>query len=408
MNRSEDQLHDDLARGAEVFDARGGRERTIDEVLGTARTIRRRRRAGAGLVAAAVLAAVAVPVGLAMGGQQTTAPPPATTTTPTPRPVQRIGLGDLPVGRTPATGWVDAGTWHAPDGTVVKAPARIGEVRAAARTTGGVVVASNTEGHSEAWLLHDDGRVDDLGAMGSLSLARSPQGHVVAFAGPDGRPIVVQDGQAPTVLPAVGGLAQQAVAVSGEQCGPHGDCVVYLTALDAAGPGAQNPGQSTWASGWLTPTAPTAERLRTRIQTVADVDSDGRRAGIVSRFQSGTCSEVEDTTGRKLWDTCTARFDAFSPDDAHLLGMSPYGDGLGSTDLTVFEPSTGAVQLHLRTLAGVVITQLAWEDDSHVLAAVIEAGRAAVIRIGLDGRAEYAVPPVTQHDDVNPLLLPAS
>lgn len=392
------RLTDELDRGAHRFDELGGRDLDLSEVLGRARGIRHRRRAGVALAAAAVLAAVAVPVGLSAGGTTTAPPLPASSVTP--RPIQRIALDDLPVGAAPTTGWVDGHTWHAADGKVLAVNPHAGDVRGIAPVGDGAVVSmAHTDGALWAWFLHDDGTFEELASPIEGGLVRSPDGRVVAFVGSHHRATVVLGARRHTALRPTGHTGSlSAAAVTGEDCSATGPgCVVWLNDL----------GRSPWtlpvASGAAADLA-----MVPRIETLADVASDGHKAGIVSRTDAGTCSEVQDGGGHRLWRTCDARFLTFSPDGTRLLGTAAYGDGLGDTRLSVFDAATGRAQLDLPTARGAVITQMVWEDDTHVLAAVSEGGRAAIVRLGLDGRAEYAVAPVPQHDDVNPFVLPAS
>jgi hypothetical protein len=278
--------------------------------------------------------------------------------------------------------------------------AQVGEVRSIAPIGQGAVVSmARTDGTLWAWFLHDDGRFEELGSPVEGGLARSPQGHVVVFATASGSSVgVVEDGGHTVTSVDVRGRSNgsfQAAAVIGEHCVAQRDCTIWLNDLGRT-------------PAVLTARAGLAGTFVPRIQTLADVSSRGLRAGIVSRSDTGTCSEVQDGDGQQLWETCRVRLLSFSPDASRLLATSAYGDGLGDTELSVFDARTGHPQLDLRTTRGAVITQMVWEDDSHVLASVMQAGKAAVVRIGLDGRAEYAVPPVPQHGDANPFVLPVS
>ncbi|MGN6781414.1 MAG: hypothetical protein ACTHJH_07930, partial [Marmoricola sp.] len=194
MNHSEEELQRDLARGAGVFEARGGRERTMAEVLGTARTIRRRRQAGAALVAAAVVAAVAVPVTVG-SAHRSAAPPPASSVTP--RPIERIALGGLPIGPAPAAGWVRGTTWHDGSGhrqPVVRNLPADDHVTGAALSGDALVATLSTADGSRAVLLRSGRDATALGpTSGGLAASSSPGR--VAFVTPDGKRVtVVSDG----------------------------------------------------------------------------------------------------------------------------------------------------------------------------------------------------------------------
>lgn len=49
--------------------------------------------------------------------------------------------------------------------------------------------------------------------------------------------------------------------------------------------------------------------------------------------------------------------------------------------------------------------QAVWEDDTHVLVTTYSSGDWAVVRIGIDGSQEYALPPVAGGDMDSPFLL---
>ncbi|MGN6782871.1 MAG: hypothetical protein ACTHJH_15360, partial [Marmoricola sp.] len=259
----------------------------------------------------------------------------------------------------------------------------------------------STADGSRAVLLRPGRDATPLGPT-SGGLAGSSSPGRVAFVTPGGDRITVvsDDGRSIRTLtgPRVGEGALQPAAVTGGACTttPPG-CVVWLNDL---GP---TPGVVPVASSAAVDLA-----MVPRIQTLADVAADGRKAGIVSRTEGGTCSEVQQGNGRRLWKTCAARFVSFSPDGARLLGTTAYGDGMGDTQLTVFDASTGGSVMDLHTARDAAITQMAWEDDAHVLAVVVQGQRAGIVRIGVDGRAEYAVPPVPAPDGSSPFVLPAS
>ena len=78
-----------------------------------------------------------------------------------------------------------------------------------------------------------------------------------------------------------------------------------------------------------------------------------------------------------------------------MLGVGSVGDGFGDGQVTILDAADGRVVADLRSDEQHQTTalQLAWEDDSHALAVTYADGKWAVVRIGLDGTMEYAVPP---------------
>jgi hypothetical protein len=221
---------------------------------------------------------------------------------------------------------------------------------------------------------------------------------VVAFARPDGTPVVVQDGgRGWRELPRTGGAAgSEVAAVVGEDCrgqAADGGCTVFL---DQRG---EHP--RAWVS-----TTHGAAGASAHLTSVAD--ADGLVAGIAeTRPDLSACSAVRTAEDRLVWRTCADRFVAFSPDGGRLLATGPVGDGLGDTGLAVLDARSGDPLVRFRTTRGAVITRMVWEDDAHVLAVVFDRGLWAVVRAGLDGRVEIAVPPVPGQDLDSPFVLPA-
>jgi hypothetical protein len=391
MTRLSEELEKDAAR----FERLGGHDLGLEQVLGRARGIRRRRR-GTALIAAAAVVAVAVPTALGLHTTDRTTPDPAHRL-PT---IDRIGLSTLPLGSGPRTGWLDGTTWHdgrhshdlgSLPGHVVDIADAGGSLLAAVSGGGGALTAHRVP-------LSDDTRVV-TGSLGPMTggFATSPEGHVVAFAGSDGRVITVQDGDTATLpgLPPPGRHATyQAVAVTGESCSTGHQCAVWVN----------DNGADPRVLTAVTPAMDLAPL--TGLLQLDDVSASGLVAGTTRITDVGSCSRVQDPTNKPLWHTCDARFLSFAPDGRHLLGTAAYGDGLGDSELKTFDASTGRPGLDLQTTTGATITQMRWEDDDHVLAVVHEGNRWGVLRIGLDRTVEYAVAPVAGNDLESPFRLP--
>jgi hypothetical protein len=391
------RLHDDLERDARRFDALGGRDLGLDEVLGKAHGIRRRRRATALVAVAAVAAAIAVPSVLLTRSHERTTPDPAHRL-PT---IDRIGLSALPVGDKPKTGWLDGKTWHSDGHAYALGSALPGEARNVAQIGHDLLVSVFDDRlNLHAYRLplgdHDSEAPGQLGAM-TGGFATSPKGHVVAFAGIDGRVVTVQDGDTTTLsgLPSPGAQSSyDAVAVSGENCSSGHQCAVWVN----------DSGRKPRVLTAVTPGMDLGPMPR--ILLLRDVSGEGMVAGLTKVTDGASCSEVQEDA-KALWTTCDAQFDSFSPDGKHLLGTMPYFDGLGTSELKTFDAKTGTPGLDLQTAEGATITQMRWEDDDHVLAVVYEGNRWGVLRIGLDRTVEYAIAPVAGNDvDGNPFLLP--
>lgn len=388
-----------LARHADQFARRGGSELQIDQVLARAGEIRRGRRMRATLVMAAVVAAIVVPVGiLSVGSDPGEVPSPAA-----PPDTSALVLDGLDTGATPKIGYAVDHEWRGPDGTV-DLSGLADEVVEVAPLDGGLLVATqNTDsGELTANVVDEDGVIIGEARSMDWGFSVSEGGNVGAFVQPDGTPVVVQDGGRESYelpqIPRGSGFAP--VAVTGEDCAPRAEntaCAVWVISRG------EQP--ETWVSG----TAGDAVTARPAFRTVTDVLDGELVAGITDVSDSGSCSTVElfDQESPQ-WTTCEHRFLAFSPDGRRLLASAAYADGLGDSQVAILDAGSGDVELDLSTGQGGTITQMVWEDDSHLLAKVYEEGRWAILRIGLDGSREFAVPPVTGFEDVDsPFVLPA-
>lgn len=152
---------------------------------------------------------------------------------------------------------------------------------------------------------------------------------------------------------------------------------------------------------WLVSSHGTVESPSSRVMSVDAAAADGRLTAMTSVDESlpGSCSEVQDARQQKLWGTCDNRFIAFSPDGSMLLAGGVYTDGLGDTQLDVVDATSGDPVVRYQVADGGAITAMRWEDDSHVLAVVFDQGVWGVVRAGLDGQLEVAVPPVKAKGD---------
>lgn len=392
-----DRLTRTLSREADEFHRRGGSELEIGQVLARAGEIRRGRRMRATMLMAACVLAVAVPIGVvSLGGGTSHEPPPA----PAPK-VDRspITLEGLKTGDAPKIVYVESGTVHQGGTSVSSTDERY---VAAAEYDGGVMIAV----------------MDDLGTLTAHALAAGPKGSwpmsgdftvssngsLLAFVQPDGTPVVVSstegaDDATVHQLPRIPrGEGFDAVAVTGDDCSPGAGaagCTVWVNSH----------GQDREA--WVSTSGGAAKPASASFVTVSDVATDGRVSGFISYADDGSCSAVEDGDGAELWSTCDHHFRSFSPDGTHLSAFPAYADGPGSSQMAVLDARTGAPVLDLQTVRDAFIPQVAWEDDTHLLVVVGEGQRAAILRIGLDGSREYAVPPVSTEPYEVPFTLPS-
>jgi hypothetical protein len=396
-----DQIGRALAREAEQFHHRGGTELEIGQVLARAGEIRRGRRMRATMLMAACVLAIAAPVGIISLDHD----PARREPTPARQVVDRspLTLTGLRSGDQPGTGFVAGGRFTSPDGSVSLAAAGR-QVVAAAPVEGGVLVATRDEGGDlTARFVDDQGGTTQVTWPMSGSFAVSPGGNVAAFAEPDGTVMAVQDGGSRYFslgkVPA--GTGFDAIAVTGENCSgrSEGDtCAVYVATKG------EKP--ATWAAR---PHATPSQLTRPGALFVSAVGPDGLVAWMTSVTDTGSCSAVHGQGEESLWSTCDHRLLSFSPDGRHVLASAAYADGMGDTQLAILDARTGKPTLELKVADGGAITQMVWEDDSHVLATVFEGGRWGVVRVGLDGRRELAVAAEPDSGDlVSPFVLPSA
>jgi hypothetical protein len=354
---------------------------------------------------------------IAAGGfdRGTDGPPPATvsptsdptespsersTATPEPAATAPFDIADLPTGAAPAIEWSDGRDVHRPDGTVVEDVLPTNVDGFAPMGSGWVVTTHADDGAYAQWVPESGVSTAQVYELDG-GLATSPKGEVVAWAEPDGGVRVVQsDGDETYDLPAIDTPgAYSAVAVTTEDCqeGRSSDagCTVFVNTL---GEQAQ-----AWAS-----TSQFAERFDEDVRTMT-AWTDGAYAGITEvREDTSTCSAVRDpSTLSTVWETCDNRLVDFSPDGAHLLGIGSIGDGFGDGHVSLLDAADGTVLVDLKSDMDhqTWALQFAWEDESHVLMVTYADGAWGIVRLGLDGSMEYAVPPREGSDLERPFFL---
>jgi hypothetical protein len=399
-NPTDSDLNIRLAHEADAFFSRGGTVLDIGQVLDRAGEIKRGRRMRATMLMAACVLAVAVPTALVVTRSDHNTPVmPSHHTKVDSSPLTLKGLERGP---EPHDGYALDGKFHVGNG-VIGLHAGRDTVTDVARFAGGVLVATrNDNGEHTAHVVDAQGATTSADWPLEGALAVSADGKAAAFVGPDGKPMVNLEGGAKTVvlsrIPRGSGFS--AVAFTGD-CSHfplNSSCSVWVTSTG------QTP--ETWQTWFDHP----AQRTGREFDGVTDVVDGALVAGISERHEDlTTCSAVErfgQTT--PAWSTCDHQLSAFSPDGSRVLAQ-PDGDGLGPIGLAVYGADDGQLLLDLDVADQGYIQQMVWEDNRHVLANVYQDGQWAVVRIGLDGSREYAVPPLPATDDAeSPFVLPSS
>jgi hypothetical protein len=391
------ELNDRLTHEAGQFYARGGTDLDIGQVLDRAGEIRRGRRMRATILMAACVLAIAVPTALVAtrGHEKPTqlAHPSRVDTSP-------LTLHGLEQGAAPSKGYLVGHDWHSPQGAGIDLSGLADPISEIARFKGGFLVATQDGGGLTANVLTDDGTITGEARPMEGGFAVSDTGDAAGFVTPDGTAFLVTADGTHRFMQVRRGTGFDAIAVSGVCTGTPADqdpCAVWV----------QSSGRK--PESWFV-TSNASSTARSEYLKLADVRAGERAAGLTeARDDLTTCSAVEapglDAPG---WRTCGFEMVAFSPDGRHLLAK-PDGDGLGPTGLAVYDADKGEQLLALTVADQGYVRQMVWEGNSHVLATVYQKGQWAIVRIGLDGSREYAVPPVAATDDVTPpFLLPSS
>jgi hypothetical protein len=123
----------------------------------------------------------------------------------------------------------------------------------------------------------------------------------------------------------------------------------------------------------------------------------------------GSCWAVVDTSGKADWSTCDYTLGQFSLDGKYVAAYPAYFDGLGPSSVSILDARTGKpVADFQRPLdSDLFINNVAWEDDTHLLATVHENGDWQIIRLGTDGSIEAASPAVPGGEENCPFFFSA-
>ncbi|MEI2712276.1 MAG: hypothetical protein V9G04_03020 [Nocardioides sp.] len=400
-------LRDTLAERAESTEYA---PTSIDHVRQRARFSRRRQNLMIGTAAAATVTILAGSFAL-LGHDEPRSVPPSldptssvtrtvvthepepTQSTPPPQPSEAIERTEadglrvtgLSVGQAPRIAWAEGADVHLADGSTLTGvlPA---DTREFAPMGSGVMAAYD----SRVSFINADGTPGPRTYPLDGGLATSPEGKVVAWAGPDRRVTVVQaeGDERYTLNPIPGEGPLDAVSVSSEDCveGRTTDagCAVIVNIL-----GAEPATYSTSSHGIV-------DRLNGSFKTTTATRWP-LAAGITQVTDQGTCSQLvtENDWREPDWGTCAFRLVEFSPDGRHIFAVGSYADGLGDGDAAIVTSDTAELMAHRQSEADdqATIMDYAWEDDEHVLLTIFSKGQWSIVRMGLDGQMEYAVAP---------------
>lgn len=364
---TEENFAHELERRAEhVYgDMRGGPV-SFEDVRGKARQIRRRHRAGAAVAAAAVAALVVlVPATLGVGGQGRITPDPAkpaATLIPQADGSYRLTL-DAPSDDAPDVPYIDFqdGTLAMPDGRVVlsgdwtqvlpyddgwvavsgqkgaELDGDLEPVRTFEAGLGGMTITD--DGGRLAWVEREGDQWIAVNASSSGGGARTPMA---------------------TEIAPVGFLPDDSLVVEGTEGGE-----AWIVAID---------GTVTDFGGF---------------QWVNDSSPATGLVAVQTDFRGGdtACSAVVDSTNRQpYWEKCGWSLGQFSPDGRYIVAFGAR-EGPLPTRMAVLDAATGDPVVEF---SGAEAGDTVWEDDETLLAAVVEHGHQAILRLGINGSVSRA------------------
>ncbi|MEO6510369.1 MAG: hypothetical protein ABIO16_05200 [Nocardioides sp.] len=388
MNDLDDELSRTLRGRADTFPHT---PLAFDDVRGKAVSIRRRRRIASGLGVAAAIAVIVPTAMIATKGTNSDGPLPVTqpTTvsdtadpTPTSTPVMgkphALDVRDLPTGAPPQIAYVDDA--------------------AATNTRAYVVVGTDTVkqiGETVA-ITRDDGTT--LGPFPASTLARNADATAAAWVDLDGQVMLWRPGaQKPVALGSSGLQGALIQALTGD-CSDGGQCSAWVS----GGKGSEAVSTSVRVDqdGTVRPADPSDTVL-----LVKDVSPSGQLIGVSERNDYNSCSSL--VSSATQWKTCKHTLDAFSPSGAYVAASDPFHSGNLNGNIAIYDAASGKATTYRIANAGdsAYYSYFAWEDDSHLLFAANQDGKWSIVRMGVDGSMEFAVPPAELGDELsNPFM----
>lgn len=383
MSTENERLARELrARAGQV----GGHPLTLDDIKGSATSIRRRQRLVTGGVAAAVLA-VAVPFGFAVTDRGTSdGTPPPIAGTPTGPVFTTVTFDELVEGAVSDVPYLVDGQVHTA-GVVTE----VGDASDVTRYRDGFVVAVNDDdtGLKTLSFRDADGVEYDTvvarttpvaGADGTVLTFVDAEGTLVVTPGSDGGPVPLRtDG-------ADGAIEPVAVLGSGACVDPEVEAGSACAVFFSDGLGTEGAG-------------PRVVDTHGTLDTAGDylslngVSPDGDvTVGMTSydEMEPSSCSAARGADGATLWETCAYTPTDFSPDGSLVLGLPSYLDGIGNGVNSILDADTGELVAEFDLGSEGFIVDAVWESTETLVAAAFsyDAQAWALLRLSTDGSYE--------------------
>ncbi len=264
----------------------------------------------------------------------------------------------------------------------------------------GVFGVATTEVGPQLQRINAHGRIVRRQFLTHGGLAISPDHSIVSWLDNRRRPHDLEGrGRREFTLPRVPKGAQVG-AVSGartcrEQAPEGGGCAIFVNA-------ARNSGVFVSTSHGI------VARIRPMLQ-VADVSRQGRVTGLVSTSTKTkpACWGVFRPSGQRVWRTCRYRLSTFSDDGRRVLGDHGQTRWNSIDRFAIFRHDGSIARAYsFRPGPRRSLSRLTWEDSTHLLGVLRVKDTWSIVRIGVGGTVEYAVPPVAAVNEFTPFALP--
>jgi hypothetical protein len=287
---------------------------------------------------------------------------------------------------------------HRPDGTTLRLGfLALGQWSPMGRGAFGIAA---TEVGPQLQRIDASGNIVRTHLLTHFGMAISPDHSIVSWLDDQSRPHDLEGGGSreftlPRVTKGDGVGAVWGATTCKEQSPEGGGCTVFVNA-------ARNHGVFVSTSHGIVATA--GPMLH-----VTDVNQTGRVTGLVSKAtrSSPSCWGVFTPRGHRTFRTCAYRLDSFSADGRRVLGERSASRWTSVKRFAMLRRD-GSVARAFTFDPGPrrSLNRLTWEDSRHLLGVLRAGGSWSIVRIGLDGTVEYAVPPTKAVNEFTPFSLP--
>ncbi|WP_151083272.1 hypothetical protein [Nocardioides cynanchi] len=142
---------------------------------------------------------------------------------------------------------------------------------------------------------------------------------------------------------------------------------------------------------------------------VTDVNQRGRVTALLSKgtASSPPCWGVITPAGHRAFRTCRYQLDSFSTDGRLILGEHTPSASESVRRFAILRRDGSVARAFTFDIgARRSLNRLTWEDSTHLLGVLRAGGSWSIVRIGVDGTVEYAVPPTPAVNEFTPFSLP--